>query len=115
MADDPSAGMRHNAAAAEPEVRPIEKGRAGYYEHPGRTASGETYKPNGLTAAHRSLPLGTRLQVVNLQNGKSITLRVNDRTPRKVERIIDLSRGSARALGISRKEGVAPVALYVID
>jgi rare lipoprotein A len=53
--------------------------------------------------------------VVNLLNGKSVTLRVNDRTPSKFKRLIDLSRGSARALGITRKEGVAPVALYTID
>jgi hypothetical protein len=114
-AQDVSTGVRMEAPGNDPQLRPIATGRAGYYEHPGRTASGEKYRPNGLTAAHRTLPLGTRLQVVNLQNGKSVMLRVNDRTPRKVKRIIDLSRGSARAIGITRKDGIAPVALYAVD
>jgi rare lipoprotein A len=92
--------------------RPIGRGPAAWYEHSGRTASGELYKPDGRTAAHRSLPFGTRVKVVNLRNQRSVIVRINDRVPRRFTRAIDLSRGSARALGIS---GLAPVALYKLN
>lgn len=92
--------------------RRIATGRAAWYQHPGRTASGEKFDPNGLTAAHKSLPLGTRLRVVNLRNQRSVVVRVNDRAPPKMKFVIDLSRGSARAIGIT---DVGPVALYKLD
>jgi rare lipoprotein A len=92
--------------------RRIATGRAAWYEHPGRTASGETFNPNARTAAHKSLPLGTRLRVVNLRNQRSVVVRVNDRAPPKMKFVIDLSRGSARAIGIT---DVGPVALYKLD
>jgi rare lipoprotein A len=94
-------------------VRPIGSGRAAWYEHPGRTASGETFDPDRLTAAHKTLPFGTRLRVVNLHNGRAVVVRINDRVPRTTKSImIDLSRGSARAVGIM---GVGSVALYQLD
>ncbi|MGU3537606.1 septal ring lytic transglycosylase RlpA family protein [Methylobacterium sp. A54F] len=93
--------------------KPIERGRATWYQHPGRTAAGERYNPDGLTAAHRSLPFGKRVLVVNTQNGRSVVVRITDRTNERTRAkrpyVVDLSRGSARALGI---EGVAQVALY---
>jgi rare lipoprotein A len=92
--------------------QPIGSGRAAWYEHPGRTASGEKYNPDGLTAAHKTLPLGTRLRVVNLHNQRSVDVRINDRSPRKMKFVIDLSRGSARAIGI---KDVGPVALYKLN
>ena len=95
--------------------RPIATGRAAFYEHSGRTASGETYNPDGLTAAHRSLALGTRLRVVNLGNRRSVIVRVTDRAPRNMKFVIDLSRGSARAIGITRRAGTAVVAVYKFD
>jgi len=66
------------------------------------TANGETFDQNGLTAAHRSLPLGTRVRVTHLDSGRSVVVRVNDRGPfaDTGRRIIDLSRGAARELGI---------------
>jgi rare lipoprotein A len=92
---------------------PISTGRATWYEHPGRTASGETFDPDRLTAAHKSLPFGTRLRVVNLHNRRAVVVRVNDRIPRTTKIItIDLSRGSARAIGI---EGIGRLALYLGD
>lgn len=91
------------------QLRPLGSGRAVWYQHPGRTASGETFNPNGLTAAHRTLPLGTRVRVVNKKNGRSVVVRINDRMPAKLDYAIDLSRGSARVLGI---EGVGSVAIY---
>lgn len=64
-----------------------------------RTASGEVFRPEGMTAAHRSLPMGTRLKVTNLGNGKSVVLRINDRGPFVRGRLIDVSQGAARQLG----------------
>ncbi len=90
-------------------VKRIGSGAAAWYEHPGRTASGETYNPDGLTAAHRTLPLGTRVRVVNQRNGRAVTVRINDRGPAKRRFVIDLSRGAARVLGIT---GVGSVTLY---
>ncbi|GJE35371.1 Endolytic peptidoglycan transglycosylase RlpA [Methylobacterium oxalidis] len=95
---------------------PLGSGRATWYQHPGRTASGERYDPDGLTAAHASLPFGSRVRVVNRSNNRSVVVRITDRinvrTKAKRSYVIDLSRGSARALGIS---GVAQVALYRAD
>jgi rare lipoprotein A len=77
-------------------------GTASWYgkAHAGRrTASGERFDPNALTAAHPSLPFGTRVRVKNLDNGRSVVVRVNDRGPFTGGRVIDLSRAAARALG----------------
>src|SRR5437762_3762354 len=71
----------------------------GYPHHGRRTASGEIYDMNELTAAHRTLPLGTRLLVTNLANGRSVEVRVNDRGPFVKGRILDLSYAAARTLG----------------
>jgi len=65
-----------------------------------RTASGERFDADGFTAAHRSLPLGTRARVTNLANGRSVVVRINDRGPFVRGRVIDLSYGAARALGM---------------
>jgi rare lipoprotein A len=76
-------------------------GTASYYgkEMRGRrTADGERFNPHGLTAAHRSLPFGTKLQVTNLRNGKTVVVRVSDRGPYARGRMIDLSYGAARAI-----------------
>ena len=66
----------------------------------GRTASGERTHPGGLTAAHRSLPFGTRVKVTNRRNGKSVVVRINDRGPFIRGRIIDVSTSAAHALGM---------------
>lgn len=72
----------------------------------GRTANGEHASPHGLTAAHRSLPFGTRVRVINRRNGRSVVVRINDRGPFVRGRIIDLTPAGAHALGFS---GLAPV------
>ncbi len=82
-----------------------ERGRASWYGqafHGRPTASGETYDMHGLSAAHRTLPLDTWVEVVNLDNGRRLVLRINDRGPfaRVDERILDLSYGAARELGV---------------
>jgi len=97
-------------------AKPLAIGRAGYYELSGRrTANGENYDPDGLTASHKSLAFGTRLRVVNLRNNKSVVVRVNDRSPARVKFAIDLSRGSANAIGITKRQGTGTVALYKLD
>jgi len=79
-----------------------------------RTASGELMANNALTAAHRSLPMGTMVRVTNLNNGVSILVRINDRGPFIAGRVIDLSPGAAAWLGM-KAAGVAPVRLEVDD
>jgi rare lipoprotein A len=74
-----------------------EAGRAAFYSG-GRSASGEVVGPNGLTAAHRTLPFGTRVKVTNHRNGKTVVVRIVDRGPFNRGRIIDLSRAAAREL-----------------
>ena len=74
-----------------------ETGRAAFYSG-GRTASGEVTGPNGLTAAHRTLPFGTMVLVTNHRNGKTVVVRIVDRGPYGRGRIIDLSRAAAREL-----------------
>ncbi|MGO9361258.1 MAG: septal ring lytic transglycosylase RlpA family protein [Xanthobacteraceae bacterium] len=76
-----------------------ETGVAAYYQG-GRTASGEVSAPGSLTAAHRTLPFGTMVRVTNLHNGRSVSVRVNDRGPHGRGRIIDVSYAAARQLGM---------------
>ena len=76
--------------------------------HGKRTASGERFDQNALTAAHRKLPLGSVVKVTNLDNGRSIVVAINDRGPYKKGRVIDLSKGAARKLGIV-DDGIAKV------
>jgi peptidoglycan lytic transglycosylase len=85
------------------------KGIASVYSG-GRTASGEHMNAGAMTAAHRTLPFGTNVTVVNNHNGRSAVVRINDRGPFKRGRIIDLSPAAARAIGVS---GLAPVSLTV--
>jgi len=78
--------------------------------HDRMTASGEHMNPNAMTAAHKTLPLGSIVTVRNHRNGRSITVRINDRGPYVRGRVIDLSPGAARVLGV---DGLAPVSLSV--
>jgi rare lipoprotein A len=100
-----------------PPPRPAtETGRASWYgeAHHGRaTASGERFDMNALTAAHPTLPFGTRLRVVNLDNDREVEVRINDRGPVATGRIIDLSYAAARALG-AVGAGIVPVRLTVV-
>lgn len=77
------------------------------------TANGEIYNMNGISAAHKTLPFGTIVQVVDLQTGRSVVVRINDRGPYVKGRIIDLSKGAAEALGIIGK-GIAEVGLRIL-
>ncbi|MEQ8757198.1 MAG: septal ring lytic transglycosylase RlpA family protein [Coleofasciculus sp. G1-WW12-02] len=105
------------AQVAIGSVRFQVKGIASWYGpgfHGNRSASGERFNQNALTAAHRSLPFGTNVRVTNLNNGRSVIVRINDRGPYARGRVIDLSAAAARVLGLLRT-GVAPVQIEVLD
>lgn len=96
--------------------KPYQIGYSSYYAHKfhGRlTANGEIFDMNGLSAAHRELPLGTIIRVTHLGNGKSVTLKVNDRGPFIEGRILDLSLGAARKLEMI-EAGVAKVMIEIV-
>lgn len=93
------------------------EGVASYYAddfHGKLTSNGETFDMDGLTAAHRTLPFGTKVRVTNLENNRSVVVRVNDRGPFKEGRIIDLSRGAAKEIDLI-KTGTARVKLEVVE
>ena len=79
-----------------------------------KTASGEPFDPSALTAAHRTLPFGALVKVTNLENGRSVVVRVNDRGPFAHQRLIDLSRAAAEQLGFL-KQGHARVTVEVLE
>jgi rare lipoprotein A len=93
-------------------------GTASFYgNNPGEggplTANGERYNPSGMTAAHRTLPFGTRVRVTSPRTGRSVVVRINDRGPFIGGRIIDLSAGAARAIGLN-KTGIGTVRMDVL-
>lgn len=81
--------------------------------HGRRTANGEKYNMNGISAAHKTLPFGTVVRVTNLNNGRTIDVRINDRGPFIKGRIIDLSKGAAKKIDMIN-DGVIPVKLQVL-
>ncbi len=91
-----------------------QRGMASYYKSGNRTASGERFNPMGLTAAHRSLPFGTKVRVTQVKSGRSVVVRINDRGPFVGGRIIDLSLGAARAIGLNLS-GVARVEIDILS
>ncbi len=118
-------GLTASASDPAPQMKPqpsqqIAKGRRWYqvglaswygkYFQGKKTATGESYDMNGLTCAHRSLPLGSWIRVTNLRNRRSIFVRVNDRGPVPEDRIVDLSYGAARAVGLEER-GIGRVKL----
>ncbi len=99
-----------------PSVVRVMTGEASWYG-PGfygnRTASGEIYRPGTMTAAHRTLPFGTKVRVTNLWNGRTAVIRINDRGPFIAHRVIDLGHGAASHLGLTAS-GIAQVKLEVL-
>lgn len=122
LALEPSTSLEpqtKEASAASDEGRKgvsgdlIEQGRASWYGrrfHGRRTASGEAFDMHELTAAHRTLPFGSRVRVKSLSNGREVVVRINDRGPFTKGRVIDLSHAAMKALGL-RGRGVVRVAL----
>lgn len=113
-AGEASAAAEVAAAVQMPRKgKPLAQGMASWYGprfHGRRTASGERYDMHALTAAHKTLPFGTRLRVRSVHTGKEVVVRVNDRGPYKQQRIIDLSRAAMVALG-TLERGVTEVEL----
>ncbi len=103
----------HAPAPEAKEVRAASQGVASFYTEGNTTASGEKFDTHELTAAHPSLPFGTRLRVTNVSTGKSVTVRVNDRGPYVPGRVVDVSYSAAEALGMV-DNGVAKVKLDVV-
>ena len=100
---------------AEPSYKTIGSGKASYYGRElagNRTASGERFNPSDLTAAHRTLPLGSKVRVTNPRTGDSVIVRINDRGPFHGNRLIDLSEAAARQVGIrAAGSGVVEIAV----
>jgi rare lipoprotein A len=106
---DPFPSRRQDSAEG---VKPY--GVASFYSEGTTTANGETFDPHELTAAHRSLPFGTKLRVTNVATGQSVTVRVNDRGPFIPGRDVDVSHSAAEALGMV-DDGVAKVRMDVVQ
>ncbi len=117
------ASLHGNVRAAE-SYRATEKhapaangaaiGLASFYDEGSQTASGEKFDPNELTAAHPTLPFGTRLRVTNLSNGRSVIVRVNDRGPFVAGRVVDVSHSAAESLQMVGR-GIAKVKVDVVQ
>ena len=105
----PFASHRH-----APDTKTASQGIASFYTEGTETASGEKFDTNELTAAHPTLPFGTRLRVTNVASGQSVTVRVNDRGPYVQGRVVDVSHSAADALGMVGK-GLANVKLEVVQ
>lgn len=102
---------------AEPAATTMGSGVASYYGkrfHGRRTANGERFDMHGYTAAHRTLPFGSKVRVTNPTTGKSVTVRINDRGPFSRNRTIDLSRRAAEDIGLIAR-GHGPVELALLD
>lgn len=117
MALVPACSSRPPArSAGDLTAEGVERGLASWYgrEFAGLpTASGETFEPSRISAAHRTLPLGTVVDVTNERNGRTVRVRINDRGPFVAGRIVDLSRAAAEEIG-SLVDGVVPVTLTVV-
>ena len=92
--------------------RTLQSALASFYKNDSKTASGERFNPSELTAAHRTLPFGTRLRVTNVATGQTVTVRVNDRGPFIPGRVVDVSHSAAEALGMVDR-GITKVKLEV--
>jgi len=109
------------ATRTEPPVGSVKQalqrsgeGLASFYGSGQQTANGETFNPRALTAAHRTLPFGTKVRVTNVRSGRAVTVRINDRGPFVYGRVIDLSQAAAEELGIVGR-GIAKVKLDVVQ
>jgi rare lipoprotein A len=98
-------------ASLSPSMAQPQSGVASVYSGE-KTANGEYAHASGLTAAHKTLPFGTRVKVTNKENGRSVVVRINDRGPYIAGRVIDLTPAGAKAIG---SDGLTPVTLTVLD
>jgi rare lipoprotein A len=110
----PVSVVRRHDAPARTDIASGGGGLASFYTEGTKTASGESFNTHELTAAHPSLPFGTKLRVTNVSTGQSVTVRVNDRGPYVPGRVVDVSYSAAERLGMV-KGGVAKVKLDVVQ
>ena len=110
----PVAGLALPFFLAAVPMAHAQSGMASWYALRSRTACGERMNPSALTAAHRTLPCGTMIEVTNRRTGRVVTARVNDRGPFIRGRIVDLSRGAAQHIGLTAS-GTAPVNIRVVE
>lgn len=114
--DDTPVKTKKKVAKSSGGGSSYQSGMASWYGgnfHGRKTANGETYNMNALTAAHKTLPFGTRVRVTNTRNGDTVVVRINDRGPFVGGRVIDLSRAAASQIGLTAS-GVAPVKITVL-
>jgi len=107
------AKRKHTRSVAHHAAGGGHVGVASYYWQPQRVASGGWFNPNAMTAAHKTLPFGTRVRVTHLGNGRSVTVTINDRGPYIAGRIIDLSKAAASAISMTG-QGVARIQMVVL-
>jgi rare lipoprotein A len=113
-----SVNVEQPAATVKPvldQVVATQTGQASWYGSEGgsKTANGEKYNPNGLTAAHRTLPFGTKVRITSLKTGKAVVVRINDRGPFRSRRIVDISAGAAEVIGL-KADGVGDVRMDIL-
>ena len=101
------------ARAGAADRSAVQRGKASWYQESQRTASGGRFDPNGLTAAHRTLPFGTLVRVTNVNSQRSTVVRINDRGPYGRGRIIDVSKAAARELQMIHS-GIATVTVEIL-
>ena len=109
----PAAASVNSNAGTSPRAHHGQTGIASYYWQPQALASGGRFDPSAMTAAHKTLPFGTRVRVKHLSNGRSVDVRINDRGPYVGGRIIDLSKAAAGKIGMTG-QGVARVSMTVL-
>jgi rare lipoprotein A len=112
VAPAPAPTPAPRAAAPAPTGR-ADNGVASYYSQGLRTANGSRFNPDGMTAAHKTLPFGTKVRVTHLGNGRTVDVTINDRGPFIAGRIIDLSRGAANVIGMTG-QGLARVKMEIL-
>ena len=111
-----TSARKHSPFARHQHTTPTQvasKGIASFYTEDQQTASGEKFNTHDMTAAHRTLPFGTRLRVTNVATGRSVTVRVNDRGPYIPGRVVDVSGSAANEIGIT-ESGIAKVKVDVV-
>lgn len=108
-----AAGSRFHPVYA-PQVAETQTGIASLYWQGRRTASGERFNPNDFTAAHRTWPFNSRVRVTNLNNGRWVIVRINDRGPFTRGRVIDITPPAAQAIGFDRRMGLARVRIELL-
>jgi len=106
--------IKHTPYKRTAQISPTSYGIASFYSDDQLTANGEKFNPKAMTAAHPTLPFGTRLRVTNLATGRFVTVRINDRGPYVPGRVVDVSVSAAESLGIVDR-GIAKVKLDVIN